>query len=332
VNLLSEMSFEQTQEYLERDDHVFLPIAAAEQHGQHLGLSTNSMGVHLKISLSTACLYVYPLRWIFALAKRAGFDGVELVISPEVEMRGGAYARKLSEEYGLEIFTVHPPMFQYRGWDKSLMSIAPYLSRALRVTQDVEASLLVIHMPKAHDAQTGIGRAFIQEVVGTREKMNGAGPHLALENRPHFRARDAQYILTQPHDLRAFADAHDFPMTLDTAHLGTWDLDLLDAFDFFRGRLANVHLSDLRDVSSHIERTPALHSYVKQHQLPGAGKLPLRDFLRLLTQEGYDGPVTFELSPTALQIWNPRAVERKLKEAIAFVRQATSRKTLDLRA
>lgn len=90
----------------------------------------------------------------------------------------------------------------------------------------------------------------------------------------------------------------------------------------FRGRLVNVHLSDLRDVSPHIEKRPGLHSYVKQHQLPGTGKLRLSEFLSSLARDGYSGAVTLELSPSALSIWNPRAAERKLKDAVEFVRKA----------
>ncbi|MDE3089361.1 MAG: sugar phosphate isomerase/epimerase [Chloroflexota bacterium] len=278
----------------------------------------------MKLSLSTACLYIYPLRWIFAIAQRAGFDGVELVISPEVELRGGAYARGLAEEYALPIFSVHPPLFQYPGWRDSFHSIAPFLPRALKVTQDVGARYLVIHLPRSRDARVGIGREFVQTLVGARTRSNGTGPRLSLENRAYFTVRSTGLILSTPQDLRAFADAHDFAMTLDTAHVGTWGIDLLAAYASFRGRLVNVHLSDLCDVSPRVERSPLLHSYVKQHQLPGAGKLPLREFLRALARDDYAGPITFELSPTALQIWNPRAAERILKEAVAFVRQAVT--------
>jgi creatinine amidohydrolase len=41
MNLLAEMSWDQTQEYLERDDRVILPIGATEEHGRHLGLGTD---------------------------------------------------------------------------------------------------------------------------------------------------------------------------------------------------------------------------------------------------------------------------------------------------
>lgn len=276
----------------------------------------------MKVSLSTACFYIYPLRWIFAIARRAGFDGVELVISPEVEWRGGASARRLATEYALKIFSVHPPLFQYPGWRGSFTNIAPFLPRALRVTQDAGAPVLVLHMPRARDARTGIGREFVEGVVSTRMRMNGTGPRLSLENRAYFSERNNGLILSTPPELRAFAEAHDFTMTLDTAHVGTWNIDLLDAYASFSGRLANVHFSDLRDVSPRLERRPGLHSYVKQHQLPGAGKMPLIDFLRALARDGYAGPVTFELSPFALGIWNPRVAERKLKEAVEFVRNA----------
>ncbi|HEX7593391.1 MAG TPA: sugar phosphate isomerase/epimerase, partial [Anaerolineae bacterium] len=66
----------------------------------------------MKISLSTACLYAYPLAWTLAIAQRTGFDGVELVISPEVELRGGASVRRLAEKYSLEIYSVHPPLVE----------------------------------------------------------------------------------------------------------------------------------------------------------------------------------------------------------------------------
>lgn len=276
----------------------------------------------MKLSLSTACLYLYPLRWIFAIARRAGFDGVELVISPEVELRGGAYVRRLSEEYGLCVFSVHPPLFQYPGWRNSFHSIAPFLPRALRVTRDVSAPILVIHMPRSRDASTGIGREFVEGVVAAQARLNGAGTRLALENRAYFSERSNGLILSTPAELRAFADAHDLPMTLDTAHLGSWGLDLVEFYPSFRGRLVNVHLSDLREASPRVEQKAILHSYVKQHQLPGTGKLPLREFLRLLARDGYNGAVTLELSPFALNIWNPRVAERRLKESVEFVRQA----------
>ncbi len=41
MNLLAEMSWEQTKEYLERDNRVVLPLGSTEEHGRHLGLGTD---------------------------------------------------------------------------------------------------------------------------------------------------------------------------------------------------------------------------------------------------------------------------------------------------
>ena len=42
MNLLHEMSWEETKEYLAREDRIILPFGATEQHGPHLGLGTDT--------------------------------------------------------------------------------------------------------------------------------------------------------------------------------------------------------------------------------------------------------------------------------------------------
>ncbi len=272
------------------------------------------------VSLSTASLYVYPLRRTFSLAKRSGFDGVELVIGPEVEWRGPEYVRQLSREFSLPVLSVHPPLFGFPGWRRVQTSIAPYLGKAVEITRRVDAPILVLHMPHAPTLDEGIGQRFVAGITGSSRQLNGSGPRFAVENGPLVRPRDAEYVLRRLPDLRAFADEHNFPMTLDTAHVGTWGLDLLDALDYFEDRLVNVHFSDLREVSFIVRRRPFLHSYLTQHQLPGAGHLPLGDFVRALNERRYAGPITFELSPLSLQLWSPRKVEENLRACVEFVR------------
>ncbi|MGB8644130.1 MAG: sugar phosphate isomerase/epimerase, partial [Anaerolineae bacterium] len=228
----------------------------------------------MPISLSTASLYIYPLRKTFELAKRAGFDGVELVISPEVEWRGPEYVRRLSNEYALPILTVHPPLLGFPGWRQIHTSIAPYFDKAVRITRGVGAPLMVIHMPRAQKIDDPVGHDFVDKVVKAQTSHNGDMPRLALENMSRFIKRDSGYILRTLPDLRAFADEYDFPMTLDTAHVGTWDLDLLDSINYFDGRLGNIHFSDLCEAPEWVMKRPRLHSYLRQHQLPGAGHLP----------------------------------------------------------
>lgn len=274
------------------------------------------------VSLSTGSLYLYPLRWTFSLAKRAGFDGIELVIGPEVDWRGAAYVKQLSQEFQLPVLTVHPPLFGYRGWDEINISYAPYMEKAVALTEAVGARLMVVHSPRAFDFAESTGQEFVQKVVASRRAINGHGPRLGLENSAKFTTRDEKYILRALPELRDFADKHDFAMTLDTAHVGTFELDLLDSLQFFDGRVGNVHLSDLRDIPHWLMGQPRLHSYYRQHQLPGTGVLPLRALLRELKLRGFEGPITYELSPLALDALTPWRVEKKLRAAVQFVRDA----------
>lgn len=275
------------------------------------------------VSLSTGTLYVYPLRWTFGLAKRAGFDGLELVIGPEVESRGPAYVRKLSAEFQLPVLTVHPPVFGYGKWKHINLSYAPYMELALELTDNVNAGLMVVHPPRAYDVVEGTGREFVESVVAARKSVNHHGPRLGIENGARFAPRDERYVLRALPELREFADRHDLMMTLDTAHIGTYDLDLLESLKFFDGRVGNVHLSDLRTLPHWLMNQPRLHSYFRQHQFPGTGTLPLRQALRELSARGYKGPVTYELSPLAVNALTPWRVENKLREAVRFVREAT---------
>ncbi len=256
------------------------------------------------------------------MARRAGFEGVELVIGPEVEWRGGAYVRRLSHEYNLPILTVHPPLFGFPGWKRIQTSIEPYFDKAVQITRAVGAPLLVLHMPRARRVDDRIGSGFIHTVVSAHERMNGNGPKLALENPSRYSKQDEAYIWRALPELRGFADAHDFSMTLDTVHLGTWNLDLVGSLDYFDGRLMNVHFSDLREGSIGVLQHTHWQSYFRQHQIPGTGRLPLKEFLRALKARGYDGPITYELSPLALQFWSPRRVEEKLHACVEFVREA----------
>lgn len=276
----------------------------------------------MQVSLSTGSLYIYPLRNIFQLAKRAEFDGIELVIGPEADWRGAEYVKRLADEYKLPVLTVHPPIYGFPGWNRINETYEPYIDRALAFTKQVGAQLVVVHMPRAMSFHDEIGSGFVNKLVTTRQSLNGTTPRLAIENGSKFREFDHQYILRDLPELREFADAHDFPMTLDTAHVGTWDLDLLDSLNYFKGRVANVHLSDLRQVPRWIMNQPRLHSFFRQHQFPGTGNLPLKEFLGELQRRGYNGPITYELSPIALEFWAPWRVQEHLRECVHFVHTA----------
>jgi sugar phosphate isomerase/epimerase len=251
---------------------------------------------------------------------------VELVVSPEVELRGGRYVRRLAESYGLTIFSLHPPILPFPGWSNYRTAVPRLIDFAL----EVGARHVVLHPPDARSLADGRGfalrlcpkgRSYVEALTEGLQRTEGAGLRIAIENRGFFRTQERSYVLSDMRELRAFADELDLPLVLDTSHAATSSYSLAETYHILADRLVNVHLSDLRSppwpLSVHY-----LHTYFKHHQIPGDGQLPLADLLSSLAADGYCGPITLEISPVALRIWWPPSVKRQLARCVAYVRRA----------
>jgi len=64
-------------------------------------------------------------------------------------------------------------------------------------------------------------------------------------------------------------------------------VDLLDAYAVFKDRIESIHLSD--------------YDGRWQHLLPGMGYLPLEKLLTCVKEDGYDGTITLETCPVAME-------------------------------
>ncbi len=267
----------------------------------------------LPLSFSTGTLYHFPLDTTFRLVRQAGFDGVELVLGPEVIVRGAGHVRRLSRKYALPVLSVHPPIVPYPGQGHP----ARLLPQLIPLAEQVDCDLIVLHTPKTESVDDPRWQEFVAAVL--RERA-GTGIRVSLENGGIFRDGDKRYVLHDSHRLRAFADRHDLPLTFDTSHAGTGDRDLIESYEAVCGRVVNVHLSDLAHHPLFPD-WPPLYTFFRHHQLPGEGILPLAEFVRVLVASDYSGPLTLEVSPVALKAWSPSRVREGLAKVIASVRR-----------
>ena len=270
----------------------------------------------MKLSLATASLYLYPLRWIFAIAKAVGFEGLELALGPEVTRRGGRYVKALIEEYDLPVLSLHPPMALLPGRG----DCSTYLPQMIELALEIGCPLVILHTPQSRSFDHGRGRAYLKALKEGQRQADGSDVQIGLENRGFFFKRDDGHLLSDSLELRRFADEHDLPLILDTAHAGSSDRSLMETYEIMKGRLANIHFSDLRPLPRPLD-WPYLHTYIKHHQIPGRGHLPLAELLARLREDGYCGPLTLEISPVALAAWWPWKARSNLARCLNFVRR-----------
>jgi sugar phosphate isomerase/epimerase len=271
----------------------------------------------LKFSLSTGTLYVYPLRLVLRWARETGFHGVELVVNPEAIARGGRSVRRLAEEEGVEIISIHPTVVPLPGWWERSGGLDP----TIRLAQEAGAGVVVMHTPRIERLDDEEGLAYCQSIEEWQMRLAGGSLRLAMENKSIHTEADWHYALSPLDRLRAFADRYDLGLVLDTSHAGTAGVDLLSASRMLDGRLANVHLSDMGGQIS-LGTVPFVRSELRQHRFPGSGDLALAELLADLAGAGYAGPVTLEVHPIAVRIWWPPAVRRRLAQALVWMQQA----------
>ncbi len=165
-----------------------------------------------------------------------------------------------------------------------------------------------------------MGRRFLAALAQWRRGPSASRVPIALETPGLFCAADRELELFDIAALADFAARESLATTLDTAHVGSMPCSPLDAYALLREGLANIHLSDLRPVPAFLDLS-VLQSYIKHHQLPGEGILPLAALVQMLRRNGYAGLLTLELSPLALGFWSRACVRRQLARAVAWVEE-----------
>lgn len=273
------------------------------------------------IALSTGSLYTYGLTRIFTLAAEAGFDGIEIMVEAPQDTRDAAYLQRTAEEAGLPIVALHSPfIFQVPGWPGDQMG---RLERTVALAQAIDVPLVVTHLPfrvyalscqwhGAHPRRVFIPvfwprREPYYQLLRSPERLAeieaDTGVVIAVENMPvrHFLGLSLpMYWLNNLEQLARFSH-----LTLDTTHIGTWQLDLLDVWRVLGKQVAHVHLSNYDG---------------REHRLPPDGELPLSDFLERLGQDGYTGVVTVECGPDAFEAEDPAACRANLERTVSFCR------------
>ncbi len=258
---------------------------------------------------------MYPLDTAMRTAAEAGYEAIELVMCPEVWLRGASRVRRMADRCGLRGPTVH----------QTLLPMSPTGRGATRVLDATQAALeigipvVVFHAPAARCWQEPAAQEWLRAMDAAQRLAAGTGTRLALENPGAYRRGSALGVVSRPEDLVACAQRYDLDLTFDTCHAGTLGIDLLVAYETLREHLVNVHLSDLRTL-----RLPWRPAWVDilwaHHQRPDSGHLDLEPLLARLGADRYSGPLTAEISFIALDSWSRRQALGRLNRLACWAR------------
>ena len=275
------------------------------------------------VSLSTACLFPWPLSTVFALAKEAGFDGVELVVDAVVSGRGSDYVSRLIETFQLPVLSVHPPIFPLPGWVEQKTRCL----KTVELGNTLGCRWVVLHAPWPRSGRGATYRAAL-EAIQWAQRACSSGLNIALENGRWYctaplGGTGIQDALAYLRHMENLAQEQGWWLTLDTTHAGSAGVDIMQAYELFKDRLVNIHLSDLclKRWPGFLRQLPLIYDNLVQHTLPGRGVLPLKTLLGRLRADHYRGLVTVEASPLAFQVWSQSKVRGILRQVLQLCRE-----------
>jgi len=254
----------------------------------------------MKYIFSTGCLYHLPIEEIFVLAREGGFDGCELVIDQRF-MSDGYLDRVQACIEILPVHTLHAPFLKMKKWGTKVDE----LKRTIDLARVLGASVVNFHPPAWLTMEIGFAR-WLNSIHDFQKELDCADIALTIENMPRAgrHLMLTSYILNDINDLIAFGEKHNLYFTFDTTHLATFGTDIVAPFIkvMRTGRLRNIHLSDFGAHESHL--------------FLGRGDIPVARFLNTVRRLGYDGMITFEVSPRELpraREWLIRFIEYQLR-------------------
>jgi sugar phosphate isomerase/epimerase len=251
-----------------------------------------------KVVLSTSSVYPESVAAAFEVARKLGYDGIELMVFTDPVSQDPEAIRQLSDNYGVPVLSVHSPclLVTQRVW-----STDPWtkLQRSQQAAERLGASTVVVHPPFRW--QRDYGREFERGLARMRDETDVV---FAVENMYPWRAANREWMAYAPDwDPRN----QDYPeVTLDLSHTSVSGTPALDMARDLGDRLAHIHLAD----GSGLARD--------EHLVPGRGNQPCAELLEGLATKGFTGTVVLEVSTRKAA--NRAQREADLAEALAFAR------------
>ena len=267
------------------------------------GVQTNADGRLIKvpaakIGLSTSSVYPETTSSAFELARRLGYDGVELMIGIDPVSSDIDAVEKLRDYHQLPVLSVHSPclLITQRVWGTDDWV---KLERSAEAARRLDADVVVVHPPFRW--QREYARGF---VAGVRRLSEQTGILISVENMYPWRTPVGELKAYMPSWDPSELDYDD--LTLDLSHASTSNQQSLDLARAWGPRLRHVHLTD------------GTGSIKDEHLVPGRGDQQADLVLQYLAEQDFSGHIVLEVNLRRSVTRAQRELD--LAESLAFAR------------
>lgn len=251
------------------------------------------------MALSTSSVYPETTSSAFELARRLGYDGVEVMIGIDPVAADVDAVEKLRDYHGVPVLAIHSPtlLITQRVWGSDPWA---KLERSASAARQLGADVVVVHPPFRW--QRDYARGFVD---GVRRLTESTGIVFCVENMYPWR--------TPGGELKAYMPGWDPTeldydhLTLDLSHASTSSQKSLELAKSWGDRLKHLHLTD------------GSGSVKDEHMVPGRGDQEADRVLQHLAAQGFSGHVVLEINLRKSETRAQR--EADLAESLAFARK-----------
>jgi len=256
-----------------------------------------------KVALSTSSVYPETTASGFELARRLGYDGVELMVGIDPVAADISAVEKLRDYHGVPVLSIHAPclLITQRVWGTDPWA---KLERSAEAAQRLGADVVVVHPPFRW--QRDYGHGFVD---GVRTLTAATGIRFCVENMYPWRTPAGELKAYLPGWDPTALDYDD--LTLDLSHASTAGQQSLELARSWGSRLRHVHLTD------------GSGSVKDEHLVPGHGDQQAGALLEHLAGVGFDGHVVLEIN--SRKSANRAEREQDLVESLEFARRHLAR-------
>ena len=252
-----------------------------------------------KVALSTSSVYPEGTSSGFELARKLGYDGVELMVGIDAVAADIDAVEKLRDYHGVPVLAVHAPclLISQRVWGTDPWA---KLDRSAEAAIRLGADVVVVHPPFRW--QPEYARGFVAGI----ERLNAEyDVTFCVENMYPWRTPGREVKAYVPGwDPTELAYEH---LTLDFSHASTAQQQSIDLAKTWGSRLQHIHLTD------------GTGSRKDEHLMPGYGDQRAGETLTWVVENGFDGHVVLEVNSRKSGSRAKR--EAELHEALEFTRE-----------